>query len=104
MTATELADLVHHLPPGCALWRSTGGPLAWTDETHTLVGALHRLEILAWQQTEDGHKGRKMPTPIEPPPLAHEREEAEEAARQADAKRERHIQRRAARAASDLDT
>ncbi|GAA1333942.1 hypothetical protein GCM10009592_28730 [Brachybacterium rhamnosum] len=29
----------------------------------------HGLHVLAWQQTEDGQKGRNQPTPAEPPPF-----------------------------------
>ena len=63
----ELADLVAHLPPGCALWRAAGGPLAWSDEVHMLAKVEHGLRVLAWQKTEDGSKGRKPPKPLEPP-------------------------------------
>lgn len=66
----DLADLVAALPPGCALWRATGGPLAWSDETHALMGLEHGVRVLAWQQTADGHKGTNQPRPVDPPPLA----------------------------------
>lgn len=77
MNATDLADLVAWLPPGAALWRATGGQLAWSPVEH--VGALivHGLDRLEWRQTEDGAKGRNPPSPIEPPPLAGEVHEAE---------------------------
>lgn len=70
----ELADLVAWLPPGCPLWRAIGGPLAWSDEMQMLSVVDFRLRVLAWQQTDDGHKGRKAPTPPKPPPYAHERD------------------------------
>lgn len=66
----ELADLVAHLPPGCALWRAAGGPLAWSDEMHMLARVDHGVRVLAWMKTEDGQKGRKPPEPEEPPPPA----------------------------------
>lgn len=72
MGASDLADLVAWLPSGSALWRATGGPLAWTPAEH--VGALivHGLDRLEWRQTEDGAKGRNPPKPIAPPPYAGE--------------------------------
>lgn len=81
----ELADLVVHLPPGCALWRAAGGPLAWSDEVHMLAKVEHGLRVLAWQKTEDGSKGRNQPKPIDPPALAGEVREVE-AARDAKAR------------------
>ncbi|MFB7798931.1 hypothetical protein [Isoptericola sp. NPDC056134] len=102
ITPTELADLVVNLPPGCALWRATGGPMAWTDETHVLVGLLHRLDVLAWQNTavmQRKPRG-KAPKPIEPPPFAHEQAVTEQ---RAASKRDRYLERRAARSA-DQDT
>lgn len=77
MNASDLADLVAWLPPGAALWRATGGQLAWSPVEH--VGALivHGLDRLEWRQTEDGAKGRNPPPPISPPPLAGEVNEAE---------------------------
>lgn len=56
-----------HLPPGCALWRAAGGPLAWSDEMHMLARVDHGIRVLAWMKTEDGQKGRKPPKPEEPP-------------------------------------
>ncbi|WP_308191520.1 DUF5361 domain-containing protein [Microbacterium sp. KKR3/1] len=73
----ELADLVANLPPGCALWKAAGGPLAWTDETHMLARVDYGVRVLAWMKTEDGQKGRKAPKPEEPPP-AHGEVRAEE--------------------------
>ncbi|WP_420896778.1 DUF5361 domain-containing protein [Microbacterium oxydans] len=68
----ELAGRVAHLPPGCALWRATGGPLAWTDETHMLSRVDYGVRVLAWMKTEDGQKGRNAPKPEEPPTVAGE--------------------------------
>ena len=70
----ELADLVAWLPPGSPLWRAVGGPLAWSDDVQMLAAVEFRLRVLAWQQTEDGRKGRKAPAPPSPPPYAHERD------------------------------
>lgn len=71
MTMPDLADYVAGLPPGCALWRATGGPLAWTHEMHLMSALLHRLDIMTWQNTgmmQQKPKG-KAPEPIAPPPL-----------------------------------
>lgn len=67
LTFRRAATLALTLPAGSALWQATGGPRAWTDEYAGLMGVVHRLDILAWQQTEDGQKGRKQPTPPAPP-------------------------------------
>jgi hypothetical protein len=69
MGATELADLVVHLPPGCALWRDAGGPRALTDESHLLREAIFRLEVADWHAT--GSKGAA-PKRIELPKAAGE--------------------------------
>lgn len=74
----ELAELVANLPPGCALWRASGGPLAWSDEMHMLARVEHGVRVLAWMKTEDGSKGRKPPQIVEPP-LASGEARAEEA-------------------------
>lgn len=63
----ELADMVAHLPPGCALWRAAGGPLAWSDEVHMLSRVDYGVRVLAWMKTEDGSRGRNAPKPEEPP-------------------------------------
>lgn len=78
MPLLDLADLVANLPRGCALWRATGGPLAWSDETHMLAAVRHGLDILAWQKTEDGSKGRNQPKPIEPPASVYDQREKEQ--------------------------
>ena len=54
------------------VWREAGGPLAWTDEMVLLSHVDHGLRVLAWMETEDGHKGRNAPKPLEPPRPAHE--------------------------------
>jgi len=75
----ELADLVGNLPPGCALWRATGGDQAWSLEAHLLAVIEWRLQLLAWMQTKDGQEGRNQPEPIQPPhPAAASMAEADE--------------------------
>lgn len=90
----ELADYVAHLPPGCALWRAAGGPLAWSDEVHMLARVDHGVRVLAWMKTEDGSKGRKPPTPEEPPmPSGQEKADVARAEQKADAWLLRHQRR-----------
>lgn len=72
MTLLDLADLAASLPPGCALYRATGGDMAWTAEMHMLARLDFDLRVLAWQKTEDGKRGRNQPKPIEAPKMAHE--------------------------------
>lgn len=86
MTLLDLADLTANLPPGCALFRATGGDMAWTTEMHMLARLDYDLRILAWQKTEDGKKGRNQPKPIDPPRPSHEVEaEKRELSRRAQA-------------------
>lgn len=70
--ALEVADLVMELPGGCAFWRSTGGPLAWSDTQHMLARIDLRLREQLWQGA--GKKGAPKPEPMKPPPFAHEAE------------------------------
>lgn len=86
LSLSDLADLTANLPPGCALWRSTGGPVAWSSETHMLAAVEFRLQVLAWQKTEDAKSGRNKPAPIDPPRPTHEIEhEQRELSRRAEA-------------------
>lgn len=68
MGASALADLVAWLPPGSALWRQLGGPMAWPDEVAMLAVVERQVRVLAWQQTKDGRSGTNPPRPMEPPP------------------------------------
>lgn len=65
----ELADLVGNLPPGCALWRATGGAIALSEESMLLREAIFRLEVLDWRET--GQQGAA-PKRIDLPPSVHE--------------------------------
>lgn len=68
--AMRLADMVAMLPPGCALWRATGGPMAWSMQEQMLAVIEFRLREQMHQAA--GKKGGKPPKPMEPPPLASE--------------------------------
>ena len=65
MNILDLADMVGGLPPGCALWRSVGGPMAYSPEAQLLVAVEYRLHVLQWFKTKDGKDGRNPPKPIE---------------------------------------
>lgn len=75
ITLRRLATLTMQLPAGGQLWQATGGARAWSDTYAGLVATHHGLSILAWQQTEDGQKGKKPPSPAEPPPFYTEVDE-----------------------------
>lgn len=77
MPLLDLADLAANLPPGCALYRATGGDMAWSAETHMLAAVEFRLRVLAWQKTEDGKHGRNKPEPIKAPPSVYEKQAEE---------------------------
>lgn len=94
LTLTELADAVRWLPPGCALWRATGGPLAWSDELHMLVGMEFRLRRLEWMQTKNAQSGRNAPKALTPPPYARDATvKAEKSGARADAWKRRQARR-----------
>ena len=85
-----LADLVASLPPGSALWRSTGGAMSLAVGDELLRWLDYRLQVLAWLQTEDAQKKRNQPKQPERIPYAGEAK-AEEAfaERQSAARRRR---------------
>lgn len=94
----DAADLIVWLPPGCALWRSVGGPNSLTQEAHELRFVEWRLRVLAWMQTQDGHDGRNQPEPPAPIPYSGEVEAdalraASRARRQLDARERREASR-----------
>ena len=64
------------------MWRSVGGPLAWSDEMHLLAEVEHAARLLLWAQTKDAQSGRNAPKRLEPPdkPVS-ERREAEDTVR-----------------------
>lgn len=66
--ALRLAELMEHLPGGCALWQSVGGPRAWSDELHGLYLLELRIRQLLWQGA--GDKSKPQPKPIPYPEVA----------------------------------
>ena len=63
----DAADLTVNIPPGAAIWREHGGPLAWSQAEHFAALQLHAANVANWQRTKDGQKGSNPPKPIEPP-------------------------------------
>lgn len=72
MTLRRAAVLTINLPPGSMFWRAYGGPQAWSDEVTALVGVRHKLDVLAWQNANQGKTSGFTPQPKieEPPPYA----------------------------------
>ncbi len=68
MSVPDLAQHMLWLPPGCALWVSVGGPLAWSTDQRILNAIEFRLRVADWRKT----KGQK-PKPTPDPPYAHEK-------------------------------
>lgn len=84
---SDLADMVGWLPPGAALWRAFGGPLAISLEVRELRRVGYWLRVLDYR--ERGSKGEK-PKPDPEPELAGKaRVEESHAERQAAAYRRR---------------
>lgn len=79
MTLRYFVDLVMELPRGSQVWKATGGPMAWTDETEMLSAVELGVRHLAWQKTEDGQNGKNVPEPIDPPGMEKVKQDAEEA-------------------------
>ena len=67
------------LPNGSRLWEATGGGRAWSDEYTGLMIVRHGVDVLAWQQTEDGSKGNNSPKPLEPPEWFEDAEQRDSA-------------------------
>lgn len=70
----DASDLAVNLPPGAAVWREHGGPLAWTQAEHFAALQLHAANVANWQRTRAGQNGSNPPKPIEPPKGRKERD------------------------------
>lgn len=70
----DAADLAVHLPPGSAVWREHGGPMAWTQAEHFAAAQLHALHLANWQRSKDGQRGVNAPRPLDPPRSRDDRE------------------------------
>lgn len=90
----DLADLAVNIPPGAAVWREHGGPLAWTQAEHFAAAQLHAANVANWQRTKAGQKGSNPPKPVEPP---KGRKEQEVGSARLDAKAQAFLARQKAR-------
>lgn len=72
----ELADLVEHLPSGCALGRAQGGASAWPVGALVVREVEHSLRMVAWQFA--GAQGTR-PVPLKLPEAAGHIERESEA-------------------------
>jgi hypothetical protein len=94
----DAADLAVNLPPGSAVWREHGGPMAWTQAEHFAAAQLHALQVANWQRTKDGSRGVNAPHPVEPP---RSREDRERAASRINARAQAFLERQKARPPAD---
>lgn len=69
--------LIEGLPPGATLYRRTGGPLAWSDETTAALMAGHNV-ITALVGLLGDDNAQPPPAP-EPPPIGWRKTQAAEA-------------------------
>lgn len=72
-TMFELADLIEHLPQGCALFRAMGGAAALSNEALMGRAVEHTLRDIAWQKA--GATGKR-PEPFPLPKPAGQEEAA----------------------------
>lgn len=79
MGARELGELAWYLPPGCAMWKSIGGPMAWSDTVAELKQVNFHLRVIAWQKTEDAKHRRNVPEMEAPPAYAFEHRREDQA-------------------------
>ena len=99
-TLRELADLVEHLPPGCALFRVMGGASALSNEALLIREVEHNMRDIWWQRQGGKKTGQKRPEAIPLPKRAGE-EDAAAAAATAKARAYRDRQARAAAATKE---
>jgi hypothetical protein len=88
----KASELARHLPPGAAVFREMGGPMAWSDEVHMGAAIEYAVRALHWAQTPDAST-TDPPMPLEPP--ASEFEERQQ--QHQDARKARTAERKAAR-------
>ncbi|MFF2621248.1 hypothetical protein [Oerskovia jenensis] len=92
LTFRKASEWARHLPPGAAVFREMGGPLAWSDEVHMGAAVEYAVRALHWAQTADAST-TDPPLPLEPP--ASEFEERHQ--QHQDAKKLRTAERKANR-------
>lgn len=67
LSARKAYVLIQNLPPGAMLYREIDSPAAWSESSHILSMIEHTLRILAWQPTDYGRRGIKVPKPMDRP-------------------------------------
>jgi len=67
LSARKVHVLLSNLPPGAMLYRELDSPAAWSETAHLLALVEHRLRVLAWQPTDNGRRGVKMPKEMDRP-------------------------------------
>ena len=73
-TVAHAAACAANLPREAACVRAVAPEAAWSDETYLLSACEYLLNIIAWQNTKDGAKGRNKPKrPQTPADVARER-------------------------------
>lgn len=68
------ALLWYALPRESRTARRQSPELRWSEGEYMLASAVHALEVLVWQRTKDGRRGRNKP---QPPRTPAERAEAQ---------------------------
>ena len=66
-TPEHAASLAVQLPPGSRTFVAERPELAWGDSEALLSSIEYSLRVLRWQNTKDGQRGRKPPTPVPSP-------------------------------------
>ena len=66
-TCSHAAALARMLPADSRLAKAEHPELEWSIDTYILSHIEHKLRVIAWQATEDGHKGRNEPRHIVTP-------------------------------------
>lgn len=65
-STTHAADLLVELPGESRIKRVYGGDGTWDFDRLLASLAVDALNVLVWQRTKDGQKGRNRPKPITP--------------------------------------
>lgn len=67
-TTLHAADLLVELPGNSRIKRIYGGDGIWDFDRVLAALVVDALNVLVWQRTKDGSKGRNRPKPIAPQP------------------------------------
>ena len=69
-STTHAADLLVELPGESRIKRTYGGDGTWDFDRLLASLTVDALNLIVWQRTKDGQKGRNRPKPITPQPKA----------------------------------